>query len=219
MMKEKMNVTGKDRRVFADRIAEITGDPVKYLGVPSCSYQVGEFILTKDGYLETENDEEGRKLMEKLGEPGDEMEEPVEEKDDGTQRLELSFPNDLTDDQLVSLKMTITAKSELIKSAFRTESTDIRVTEEKITFPWFKVDSSYDESMTYMLFLTKLLRFIKGLKRANNVSPERPVNEKYAFRCFLLRLGFIGDDYKGARKILLRNLKGSSAFSKQEVKE
>ena len=36
--------------------------------------------------------------------------------------------------------------------------------------------------------------------------------EKYAFRCFLLRLGFIGKDYKDERKILLRNLTGSSAF-------
>ena len=37
-------------------------------------------------------------------------------------------------------------------------------------------------------------------------------NEKYAFRCFLLRLGFIGDEYKADRKLLLRNLSGSSAF-------
>ena len=37
-------------------------------------------------------------------------------------------------------------------------------------------------------------------------------NEKYAFRCFLLRLGFIGTEYKAERKILLRNLDGSSAF-------
>ena len=38
-------------------------------------------------------------------------------------------------------------------------------------------------------------------------------NEKYAFRCFLLRLGFIGDEYKTARKILLRNLEGNGAFA------
>lgn len=44
-------------------------------------------------------------------------------------------------------------------------------------------------------------------------SSEKPIeNEKYAFRCFLLRLGFIGDKYKAARKILLKNLSGSSAF-------
>ena len=37
-------------------------------------------------------------------------------------------------------------------------------------------------------------------------------NEKYAFRCFLLRLGFIGAEYKNALKILLRNLSGNAAF-------
>ena len=37
-------------------------------------------------------------------------------------------------------------------------------------------------------------------------------NDKYAFRCFLLRLGFIGDSYKRDRRILLEKLEGSSAF-------
>ena len=42
---------------------------------------------------------------------------------------------------------------------------------------------------------------------------EKPVdNERYAFRCFLLRLGFIGDEYKTDRKILMRYLPGNSAF-------
>ena len=49
---------------------------------------------------------------------------------------------------------------------------------------------------------------------------EKPAdNEKYAFRCFLLRLGFIGSEYKGERKILLKNLSGSSAFKNGERKE
>lgn len=39
-------------------------------------------------------------------------------------------------------------------------------------------------------------------------------NEKYAFRCFLLRLGFIGIEYKADRKILLKNIEGSAAFKK-----
>ena len=39
-----------------------------------------------------------------------------------------------------------------------------------------------------------------------------PENPKYAFRCWLLSLGFIGSEYKAARKILLANLDGNSAF-------
>ena len=52
---------------------------------------------------------------------------------------------------------------------------------------------------------------VKRQKRI--VATENDVeNENYAFRCFLLRLGFIGDEYKAARKILLRNLTGSAAW-------
>jgi hypothetical protein len=51
----------------------------------------------------------------------------------------------------------------------------------------------------------------KAQKRVT--ATEQPVdNEKYAFRCFLLRLGFIGTEYKESRKILLKNLSGNSAF-------
>ena len=51
------------------------------------------------------------------------------------------------------------------------------------------------------------------LKRV--VAREQTVdNEKYAFRCFLLRLGFIGDRYRQERKVLLARLEGNMAFKK-----
>ncbi len=45
-------------------------------------------------------------------------------------------------------------------------------------------------------------------------SPTRPVtdNPKYAFRCWLLKLGFIGDEYKTAREVLIKLLPGNSAW-------
>ena len=59
--------------------------------------------------------------------------------------------------------------------------------------------------------LDELCEMARNQKRVS--AKEKEVdNEKYAFRCFLLRLGFIGDAYKTDRKILLRNLSGSSAF-------
>ena len=41
-------------------------------------------------------------------------------------------------------------------------------------------------------------------------------SEKYAFRGFLLRLGFIGAESKAQRKLLLKNLSGSAAFQSKE---
>ncbi len=45
-------------------------------------------------------------------------------------------------------------------------------------------------------------------------SPKATVttNDKYSFRCWLLRLGFIGDELKNCRMHLLNNLDGDSAF-------
>lgn len=62
-----------------------------------------------------------------------------------------------------------------------------------------------------MHFITALCDMAKNQKRITSKEKETD-NEKYAFRCFLLRLGFIGAEYKTERKILLRNLTGSSAF-------
>ena len=61
------------------------------------------------------------------------------------------------------------------------------------------------------MFIAQLCKLSKDQKRVSATEKEVD-NEKYAFRCFLLRLGFIGDEYKATRKILLRNLSGNSAW-------
>ena len=40
----------------------------------------------------------------------------------------------------------------------------------------------------------------------------QPENEKYTFRTWLLRLGLIGDEFKTARRHLLKNLEGNIAW-------
>ena len=70
---------------------------------------------------------------------------------------------------------------------------------------------SPEEVQAYTHFISALCEMARNQKRITVKEKETP-NEKYAFRCFLLRLGFIGKEYKEERKILLRNLTGSSAF-------
>lgn len=41
---------------------------------------------------------------------------------------------------------------------------------------------------------------------------QQTENEAYAFRCWMLRLGFIGEEFATAREILLRNMEGNSAW-------
>jgi hypothetical protein len=57
----------------------------------------------------------------------------------------------------------------------------------------------------------------KAQKRV--LAAEKPAdNEKYAFRCFLLRLGFIGDEFRTERRILLSRLSGNGAFRNGEAR-
>lgn len=42
--------------------------------------------------------------------------------------------------------------------------------------------------------------------------PQQNENTRYALRCFLLRLGFIGDEFKTARDYFLRNAEGNAAW-------
>lgn len=93
-------------------------------------------------------------------------------------------------------------------------------TDTLIVTPWSLCHSdkhyiftTYDgqDNKAYTAFISALCKLSANAKRVSMT--EKPVdNEKYAFRCFLLRLGFIGREHKTTRKILLRNLEGSSAF-------
>ena len=124
----------------------------------------------------------------------------------------ISMPKSLfTDSNLENLKALIAAKGGLIKKALGVADLPLEITDTKVSFPWFPATPTPDEMKAYDTFICKLCEMARNQSRVN--SSEKPIeNEKYAFRCFLLRLGFIGDEYKAARKILLKNLSGSSAF-------
>ena len=123
-----------------------------------------------------------------------------------------------TEESLLNLRNLITAKQNLIKKAFGIEELPIEEKDETIRFPWFAIKPADSDAVTaYTKFIYALCELAGSQKRIT--AKEREVeNEKYAFRCFLLRLGFIGDKYKTDRKILLKNLSGSAAFKDKRDK-
>ena len=116
-----------------------------------------------------------------------------------------------TDTALDNLKRLIGSKDSLIKKALGTETLEIEITEDKVRFPWFEDGATPDAVKAYTHFVTALCEMARVQKRVTAKEKDTD-NDKYAFRCFLLRLGFIGAAYKEERKILLKNLSGSSAF-------
>ena len=230
-MIKHFNVSGDTKKKLVKLISSHLGIESKYLGVPSCAYRIGGYTVNKDGSLSWEEDDERTTgLLEALKAEGfsateddEETEEEVlveEEMEEEAEvnRLCISFPKSMYEKHtLENLKNLVESKGALMKKAFRTESLEIVEDDEKVSFPWFELIDS-DHFNAYTQFITAITKMAKEQKRI--LGREREVeNDKYAFRCFLLRLGFIGDEYKLTRKILLENLEGSAAFKtkKEEV--
>lgn len=117
----------------------------------------------------------------------------------------------LEEDALSRLEALIKSKETLLKKAIGTDCLAVGEKDGKLDFPWFPADASPEETRAYMDLVTALSKTAKESKRIT--AKDRPVeNEKYAFRCFLLKLGFIGDEFKQSRKVLLKNFSGNSAW-------
>ena len=226
-MIKHFNVSGESKKRLVKLISSHLGLESKYLGVPSCAYRIGSYTVNKDGSLSWEEDDEMTdRLIEALKAEGfsatedEETEEEVlveeeNEEEAEVNRLCISFPKSMYEKHtLENLKNLVESKGALMKKAFRTESLEIVEDDEKVSFPWFELIDS-DHFNAYTQFISAITKMAKEQKRI--LGREREVeNEKYAFRCFLLRLGFIGDDYKLTRKILLENLEGSAAFKNKK---
>ena len=223
-MELHFNATKESRKAMVEAISKELEIKAKYLGVLSCAYQVGEYRIEKDGTLifENENIEESSKIIdacvmatgitpsewEKNTEPEEaaEIAEPAESESTG---LTVSLPLDKV--MVGNLTRLLEVKGQLIKKALDISELPIEVGEDAISFPWFSKLPDANTTKAYTNFIAALCKMSKEQKRIT-ASEKEVENEKYAFRCFLLRLGFIGAEYKTDRKILLQNLSGSSAF-------
>ena len=64
---------------------------------------------------------------------------------------------------------------------------------------------------SYIQLCLALSQMAKSVKTASP-KPQQNENPKYAMRTWLLRLGFIGEEFATARDVLTRNLAGDAAF-------
>lgn len=216
-MKNEIRFTleSKQRPKLAQEIGNILGTAPHYERVPSCAYDIAGYRLDKEGVLHIpEGAEEITKdLILQLRERGFQDDAEITEEVPVQQdKLTIAIPREsLTDTALENLQKITANKQTLFQRAFRMDSTEIEITDEKINFTWFPYTVDGDDIAAYTQFISRLCDMARDAKRVSS-KPTETDNDEYAFRCFLLRLGFIGKEYKTARKILLRNLTGNSAF-------
>ena len=228
-MRIEFHRTGAERKALVTAIGEILEARPKYKGMPSAAYEIDYYTVTKDGTVEFDDrtdSEEVENLLEQLADRGivaapaemaqawlnaraEELSKASKtEPQEANVGLTVEIPLDKV--AVGNLTKLLDAKGNLIRKALGITDLRIEVLGDRVVFPWFsQVDA--DSAAAYTHFISALCEMSRNAKRVT--ATEKPVdNEKYAFRCFLLRLGFIGSEYKRERKILLKNLTGSSAF-------
>ena len=131
---------------------------------------------------------------------------------DSLDRLSVEIPKgDMTPAALENLRRLVASKATLLKKALGTDSLPMTEHSDRIEFGWFRPTDDQAEITAYYQLVQGLCELARTQKRV--IATEQEVeNEKYAFRCFLLRLGFIGQDFKDSRRVLQKRLTGNAAF-------
>ena len=249
-----------DRKALAKAIAEELGTTPKYMGMPSCGYQIGDYILDKDGNLHGDDFDALRPFLQRNGmlpeeeaPEASEQTEPEAEAAGEIDQVNVSVPaDDLTPTQMKNLIFMLYTKQYLIGRMTGSDTLSIpdnliarllegtpettadfiplldAAKEDGLTgfdFGDGKITLTFrahqDEPERNMVYAMLTARILKAAKEATRIFPDRqePENEKYFARAWLLRLGYGGADSKAERNLLLKHLKGHSAFPNDEAAE
>jgi len=213
-------VVGQERKAIASVIAEALEGQVRYTGAPGFMYEVndgspaGSWTVDRNSVVHSPkislNEIKSiRSVINALNMAGLSAE--------GTMTITL-FLEGFSETSLENLNNMLASKETLIKKAMSIEREFEVLTEnDEISFSFWNATLNADEVQTYITLAKQMAEQAKAQKRV--LRNEKPAdNEKYAFRCFLLRLGFIGDNFKTERKVLLSRLSGNGAYRKGRAK-
>lgn len=197
-------VTGKDNRDLEDALRKQGFDAVeREYGEPD-AYQSG---LGGMGAALDSGDLELNGCEDRQGENG--MRAPE------SARLVIEMPLEgFTPEKLDNLTKLVSAKAPLLKAALGADDLPIEQTANTLRFPWFG-DGLDAETVKAYASLIGMICAAAKVKHRVIAHEKNPENKKYAMRTWLLSLGFIGDEYKASRRILLRNLSGDSSYAKK----
>ena len=242
----RIETNAANRKDVVKAVSGILGQPAKYLGVPTCAYQIGNCTIDKKGAVETEDEKTAELVTAGLTEQGF-IGSPEPEADETA----VSIPLDgMSAEGLKNLVFLTHSKQYLINRAFAEEvfrvpaelaetlgSTEIPDAETFLqTFQnhaeGCKGISFQDGKITFTLptagdpdmikaFTHLAAAMVQQAKEQKRISPKETIeeNEKYYMRIWLLRLGFGGAEGKEIRDLLMKKLKGHSAFRTEENKQ
>ena len=239
----RIETVSSDRKAMAKAIAEYSGKELRYMGPPSFAYAVGPYLIDRDGVISSETEEEKaefRAFLEENGfvEPTIEylnINLPIEDMD-GVQLKNLVFM--LHSKQYLLNKATGRAGVAVSEGLVAALQDNPPITKDEfLGLFWANLGEtrgiSFSDTAVILIFplpneserskaYTELAAaMLAKAKEAKRVSPaeQKPENEKYYFRIWLIQLGLGGKDSKDIRKALMEKLVGHSAFRTDEEAE
>jgi len=241
----KIKTNAENRKDVVKAVSEIIGEKAKYLGVPSCAYQIGECTVNREAEVEVADEKMGELVFSELVQRG------LAEHEEEIQCVEIKIPiEEHTGLSLKNLVLMVRSKQYLLNKSVG--SNTFHADEEFVTA---LLEKDFEERNEFMNFLhehqgnkknkgfyftddaiifdgfpmsddTNFLKAYTSLAAmmcaaalsSKRVNPKETIeeNEKYYMRVWLLRLGFGGQGGREIRKALLSTLKGHSAFRTQE---
>ncbi len=242
----RIETNAANRKDVVKAVSGILGEPSKYLGVPTCAYQIGNCTIDRSGAVETEDEKTAELVRAGLLEQGL-IETPHTEVDETTVSLPVEG---MMVEGLKNLIFLIHSKQYLINRSFAEEvfripaelvealgSAEIPDAEtflqtfqdhaegcRGISFPdgkmAFTLPAINDPDMI-LAFTHLAAAMAQQAREQKRIRPDETIeeNEKYYMRIWLLRLGFGGAEGKEVRNLLLKNLKGHSAFRTEANKQ
>ncbi len=242
----RIETNAANRKDVVKAVSGILGEPSKYMGVPTCSYQIGNCTIDRSGAVETEDEKTAELVRAGLLEQGL-IETPHTEVDERTVSLPVEG---MTAEGLKNLIYLIHSKQYLINRSFAEEVFRIpaelvealgsaEIPDAETFLQTFQNHAGgckgigfFDGKMAFTLpaindpdmikaFTHLTAAMVRQAKEQKRISPKETIeeNEKYYMRIWLLRLGFGGAEGKEIRDLLMKKLKGNSAFRTDENKQ
>ena len=242
----RIETNAANRKDVVKAVSGILGQHAKYLGVPTCAYQIGNCTIDKKGAVETEDEKTAELVTAGLTEQGF-IGNPQPETDETA----VSIPVEgMSAEGLKNLVFLTHSKQYLINRAFAEEVFripaklaealgSVEIPDAETFLQTFKSHaegcrgiSFQDGNATFTLptaddpdmikaFTHLAAAMVQQAKEQKRISPRETIeeNEKYYMRIWLLRLGFGGAEGKEIRDLLMKKLKGNSAFRTDENKQ
>ena len=242
----RIETNAANRKDVVKAVSAILGQPSRYLGVPTCAYEVVNCTIDRSGAVETEDEKTAEMVRAGLLEQGliESLQAEVEE-------TTVSLPVEgMTAEGLKNLIFLTHSKQYLINRAFAEEVFRIpaelvealgsaEIPDAETFLQTFQSHAEgcrgigfQDGKITFTLptaddpdmikaFTHLTAAMVQQAKEQKRISPKETIeeNEKYYMRIWLLRLGFSGKEGKEVRDLLMKKLKGHSAFRTEENKQ